>query len=330
MACIKSSTCICVIFLAVLSQVESGACKHGYSCDSPAYCCQKVNVCRYNCIGEPCTSSSHCGPGEYCCNDTCALNCSSCSVNHHCLSGEYCCDRGQSLSGKCARSCIGKSCKYDSHCGSDESCCSNGTCASSCIGEPCKYDSDCVSSEYYRNVYRGHGECANSSLRIQCNSDNDCNTTGKCCYKNDSYKECKDCESESTVPVGWLVVVGILLIPTGIIVFFMCAIAACGWCCDWCHQRMREVLPRRATFRFGQQRRSLSEPPLTSLRTATFESRETQVATSLESHDEEEEEQQQEQQHTPQEQPLNVQNLEPYPQRTPITIPHFVPTSIPQ
>ena len=259
MACIKSSTCICVIFLAVFSQVEAGACLHGYSCHSPAHCCQKVNVCRYNCIGEPCTSASHCGPGEYCCNDTCALNCSSCSANRHCLSGEYCCDRGQSLSGKCARSCVGKSCEYDSHCGSEESCCSNGTCALNCTGascsynsdcasgesccsngtcalnctgESCKFDSDCASGEYCRDIYQGHGECAKSSLIIQCNSDNDCNTTGKCCYKNDSsYKECKDCESESTL--GWLVVVGILLIPTGIIVFLLCAIAACGTCYEW-------------------------------------------------------------------------------------------------
>ena len=47
--------------------------------------------------------------------------------------------------GKCATSCIGKSCKYSSHCASHEYCCSlNGTYRLNCIGEVCLSDNDCA------------------------------------------------------------------------------------------------------------------------------------------------------------------------------------------
>ena len=93
---------IFLLLYAVISKVEATKCNSRNFCHGSQHCCSKNNVCRYNCTGEPCTSSRHCAPGEYCCNATCALNCSFCNYDSHCASGEYCCGRDQSLSGEYA------------------------------------------------------------------------------------------------------------------------------------------------------------------------------------------------------------------------------------
>jgi hypothetical protein len=145
MACIfilKKTACFCVIYLALFSQVEATKCLGGFYCsDGLQHCCFKSNVCRSNCIGEPCTSSGQCAHGEYCCgpNGTCALNCVGefCTSDSDCASGESCCYLDRVTFGKCARSCIGKSCEDDSHCKTHGYCCgsiiNNKTCALTCI-----------------------------------------------------------------------------------------------------------------------------------------------------------------------------------------------------
>ena len=85
MACIKKTTCFCVLFLAlyaVFSQVEANECYSDSGCTGSVftqYCCKRKdrsNVCRsFNCLGESCTFNTDCAPGECCNSDECATYC---------------------------------------------------------------------------------------------------------------------------------------------------------------------------------------------------------------------------------------------------------------
>ena len=79
MAYIKKSTVICVIFLALYNMcltVEAfNRCYGQYYCTSSffKYCCKRKsssgNICRSDCVGQPCDSDSDCAREECCDSD---------------------------------------------------------------------------------------------------------------------------------------------------------------------------------------------------------------------------------------------------------------------
>ena len=278
MACeVKTGFCVLIFVLyAGFSQVAATKCLYASSCPGTQHFCRRNNVCRNNCINEPCSYSGECALGEYCCDGKCTLNCSSCSYDHHCLSGETCCGPssvGENLNstcgkycsvklcvddsdcsgslhnccagvcrigcsfchintecssseaccgrhlynkghcakscvnscklhfdcppgqfccgpgkvGKCATSCVGKSCKNDYRCASGESCCSDGKCAASCIGKTCDGTSDCATGEYCCDRANGTGKCASSCVGKSCKYESHCATRECCCGNAPSY-----------------------------------------------------------------------------------------------------------------------------------------------
>ena len=73
MAYLSNTTAFCVLFLAlyiVFSQVKAyRTCDSHEDCPTPQYCCERefeYSICKYNCIGQPCTADSHCASGECC------------------------------------------------------------------------------------------------------------------------------------------------------------------------------------------------------------------------------------------------------------------------
>ncbi|CAB4033045.1 Hypothetical predicted protein [Paramuricea clavata] len=142
MACIRSTTVFCVLFLAlyaVFSQVEANECYSDSGCGYLKYCCERKypsydNICLNNCIGESCTIDDDCAPSETCCgvDKKCGTTCigKSCTYrDSHCATGETCCGNSDK---KCATTCIGKSCDYSYHCATGECCNSDDKCDTDC------------------------------------------------------------------------------------------------------------------------------------------------------------------------------------------------------
>ena len=160
MAYLRRSRSFCGMFLvlyAILSTVETSECSYSngrHYCYDVKHCCAKRKVCRDNCLGDSCTLSSDCAPGEYCCDRKCASNCPTCTHSLQCSLGETCCDRDDSFTGKCSKSCVGKSCKYFYNCAVGECCGPNGTCALSCIGEKCLSNNACATNEFCCSSYK--------------------------------------------------------------------------------------------------------------------------------------------------------------------------------
>ena len=219
----------CVIILAVFSpQVEATKCSSGNVCPGSQHCCRRNNICRDNCVGEPCSFHSNCAPGEYCCDGKCALNCSSCYYNSNCKTGEKCCGPSseEGTNSKCSISCLGKLCsrysqcnylqsccagvcKYgcstcskDSECSSGEVCCGlhlhdRGDCAKSCVNT-CEYDSHCPSGEFCCGGIRFQlGICASSCIGKTCKYDGHCGAGEYCCGDGICAASCigKSCSS---------------------------------------------------------------------------------------------------------------------------------------
>ena len=188
MACIIISKSFCVlvfILCAVYYNVEAAHCIWGYLCPGPQQCCNENNVCRDNCIGEPCSLHTDCASGEFCCEGKCTLNCStSCRWGRSgsdCLPGEHCCaDRGLGkYSLKCAKSCIGKWCERQSHCADGEYCC-GGRCASNCSF--CSALSDCKTGETCCDLGKKlTGFCGVSCAGQSCDHHNHCGLLEYCC-----------------------------------------------------------------------------------------------------------------------------------------------------
>ena len=98
----------------------------------------------------------------------CAQSCvNSCKFHRNCPPGQFCCGPGKV--GKCATSCVGKSCKNDFRYASGESCCSDGKCAASCVGTSCDGTSDCGSGDTCCDLAKNSfGTCNKSCIGKSC------------------------------------------------------------------------------------------------------------------------------------------------------------------
>ena len=109
-----------------------------------------------------------------------------CEDNSDCGTGKTCCDRAKGT-GKCATSCIGKSCKkYGSHCATCEYCCSfSGTCGLNCIGQVCLSDNNCAPKETCCGLSDGNkGTCGRFCAGQSCKNDGHCGSSEYCCGAN--------------------------------------------------------------------------------------------------------------------------------------------------
>ena len=211
MACIKKTSCFCVIFLAL-----SAVCSQ--------YCCDRSRTsCGYRCIGEPCIIHNHCGRSEYCCKGTCALtDCPFCSSEEDCTSGEFCCGVEGAHGRKCAKSCVEISCTSALDCASGEYCDGDEKkCVSTHVeGNLCYSDGDCGHGHCcVFNVTRKIKRCFTSCIEQPCNSTDDC-STGQCCDEDRKCKSTRNCDTESKRRWKLVVSVGI---PVAVIVIIAIA-----------------------------------------------------------------------------------------------------------
>ena len=177
------------------------SCDGKSDCRSGEICCDlaknSVGTCIKSCIGKSCGITlwdrifeRTCASGERCCrfSKRRGVNCigEACTSNSHCAMGETCCDRANGT-GKFASSCIGKSCKrYGSHCATREDCCGfNGTSGLNCIGQVCLSDIDCAPKETCCGVSDGNkGTCGRFCAGKSCKDDSHCASGEYCCGAN--------------------------------------------------------------------------------------------------------------------------------------------------
>ena len=159
--------CFCVLLFVLYAAsfgVAATKCSSTNSYPGLQHCCRRNNVCRSNCVNEPCSSLSQCATEKYCCDGKCSSNCSSSSYDGHCLSGEKCCGPssiGENLNCTCEEYCSGKLCVDNSDCfGSSQYCCA-GICQIGC--SICHNDTECSLGEVCCGLHlysKGHcGKC---------------------------------------------------------------------------------------------------------------------------------------------------------------------------
>ena len=164
------------------------SCKFHHHCPTGQFCCGpgKVGKCATSCVGKFCQHDYRCASGEFCCSDAACCVGKRCEDKLDCGTGETCCDRAKGK-GKCATSCIGKSCKkYGSHWATRDFCCSfSGTCGLNCIGQVYLSDFNCAPKETCCGLSEGHkGTCGRFCAGESCKNDGHCGSSEYCCGAN--------------------------------------------------------------------------------------------------------------------------------------------------
>ena len=161
----------------------------------------RANVRYLAYVGKLCGNKSQCPQNECCasdkkCSPSCVRALDICNSNDDCAKGEICCDRASNVTGKCAKSCVLKSCENRNHCEPTEFCSGmypNKTCALNCSGAHCLYDSDSAFGSLDKNSIR---KCNGSCLGKSCDYDSQCGSGTYCC-DFDGYKMCRlNCSGE--------------------------------------------------------------------------------------------------------------------------------------
>ena len=165
---------------------ECAECYSNSDCSKKEYCCKGKNgrnVCRRNCVGESCRSSSDCGG----INEYCTLN-GICSYNGNCLKSSDCKHDGECcISGQCVTAGCRTECLSNVNCVSSTYCCKRrylndkNVCLRSCVQETCHSSFDCGGPGEYctkNNICWKPGQSCLSDL--SCKGDGECCISGKC------------------------------------------------------------------------------------------------------------------------------------------------------